>query len=693
MSYINYNDVDLSNIIKIKSVDTVELPPLEHSTIDIWERVGAIYNGCKKKPRPIDVTFRIKPSREDFIKDLDCLDNYKEEVKRCFNVDEPKELFLLDDSKFIFAMPIGDIKFTQINRRCVEGTISFICYDPYYYSENAKQFDGENNIICNNEGSVEACPVIDIGISQKSHFVQVENLNNGKKILIGNYPITGNTTITEKSTVLSDNCEQTTGWTTGSSSVDNDREINGTLSVTNSGAGICVGSFGSKGSANWYGTSARKNLDTQVQDFFVECHMSHNSTGVNGDPSIGNNNTETSISGTKKTYYKVTATSLNVRSGPGTNYKRIGSIKKGTKVTPTSVSKGWAKFIYKGKVGYVYTSYMKKYISDNTVTESKRNYVCNVNTAIRSTYKQSSTNKCTIPAGVTIRCLYATKYLDPTDKKKERYYFKLAEKYKGHTGYVLISNLTQASNVEYDYPDKLDTADDKTGMVEVYGYTANNEKLFKMGLYDDNKYYEFTYPLIQIGSSDFLKDNTTAPKPKEKVSVSGNDDKLTVTKDYLLSGRYGDWNEFYGKLGIQRKDGKWKAWIYKIKDGKTVKQKLQNEKSVSGSNPGKLAYVVCYFGTSADSSEKASGVSVSHVSVKNLNPRTYKNENVEIFDAGDMLKVDCYNNRVWLNDKPLDRYVDIGSQFFELETGENTIKINSDDKEISASIIFNERWL
>ena len=686
-----FNDIDLEEIVKVVSIETTLLSNRENFNIDVPSRNGKLYDSFRYNEKRIEVKCDIKKRNDEEYR------TFRDELSNTLIVEEPKPLCIDDSGRFFFAIPEGDISQKKICDGYYELEIEFICYDPFCYSEEAKQYDsedGKNSVICDNEGSVECYPVVEIGISKDTHFVQVENTNNNKKILVGSYPSTGNTTIKEKSTVLSDNCEQTTDWITGSTSVDSDRATNGTLSVTGNGDGIMAGDFGSKSTgANWYGTSARKNLGTQVEDFYVECIMKHNSTGTNGDPSIGSNDTETSTSGSKKTYYKVTCSSLNVRSGPGTKYRRVGSLKKNAKVYPSSISKGWAKITYKSKVAYVSTSYLKKCYSDNTVTAKKRNYVTNVNTAIRSTYKKSSTNKCTILAGKTIRCYYDKKYLDPTDKSKKRYYYKLAEKYKGYTGYVLISNLTEASDTYYEYEEELNTADDKMGMVELYGYTANNEKLFKIGLYDDNPYYEFTYPLIQVGSKDFLKDKTVAPAPKVKTTVSGSGDKLTVTKDNLLSGRYGSWNEFYGKLGIQRKNGKWKAWVYKIKDGTTVKQLLKNETEVVGSPTGNLAYIVAYFGTSAENSTKASGVAINHVNVKNISPKTSTNQNLTIFEEGDTLRIDCYNNRVYLNDKPFESKTDIGSQFFGLGIGENEIKVLSDDTDISASVIYNERWL
>lgn len=685
---LNFNDIDLEQILNVISIEKTIISSRTNYSKSISSRHGELYNGFKYEPKGIKVKADIKRYNEEEYQ------NAIDELSSALDVQEERPLYIDDSGRFFFAVPDGDYEEDKICDGFGRITIEFICYIPFAYNEEAKQFDGAYLIECTNEGNANCHPVIDIGISQDCHFVQVENTINKKKILVGTYPELVNTTVKEKTTVLSDNCEQTTDWITGSNSIDGDRATNGTLSVTGNGDGIMAGDFGSKSTgANWYGTSARKNLDTQVKDFYVECIMKHNSTGTNGDPTIGSNDSETSTSGSKKTYYKVTCTSLNVRSGPGTKYRRVGSLKKNTKVYPSSISKGWAKITYKSKVAYVSTSYLKKCYSDNTVTVKKRNYVTNQNTAIRSTYKYSSTNKCTIPAGKTIRCYYDKKYMDPTDKNKKRYYYKLASKYKGYTGYVKADNLTEASDTYYEYEEELNTADDKMGMVELYGYTANNEKLFKMGLYDDNPYYEFTYPLIQVGSDDLLKDKTVAPAPKTKTTVSGSDDKLTVTKDTLLSGKYGDWNEFYGKLGIQRKDGMWKAWVYKIKDGSTVKRLLQEEVKINGSPTGNLAYVVAYFGTCAASSQKASGIAINHVNVKNLNPRTTTNQNVTIFEEGDTLKIDCYNNMVYLNDKPYSLKVDIGSQFFPLEIGENVIKVSSDDTDLSSTVIFNERWL
>lgn len=64
---------------------------------------------------------------------------------------------------------------------------------------------------------------------------------------------------------------------------------------------------------------------------------------------------------TAKSYTKgtVTATKLNVRSGPGKTYKKVGSLKKGTFITIISKKSGWEKVKYKNLTGYVYSKYVK----------------------------------------------------------------------------------------------------------------------------------------------------------------------------------------------------------------------------------------------------------------------------------------------------------------------------------------------
>ncbi|MGL5650263.1 MAG: SH3 domain-containing protein [Paraclostridium sp.] len=84
-------------------------------------------------------------------------------------------------------------------------------------------------------------------------------------------------------------------------------------------------------------------------------------TSANTNANTNTNETKT-IGKTKV----VTATSLNVRSGPSTSNSVIGSLKQNDKVEVISESNGWSKVKYSGKEGYVSSTYLKDSNGGNT---------------------------------------------------------------------------------------------------------------------------------------------------------------------------------------------------------------------------------------------------------------------------------------------------------------------------------------
>jgi len=67
--------------------------------------------------------------------------------------------------------------------------------------------------------------------------------------------------------------------------------------------------------------------------------------------------------------YKVTAKSgLNVRTGPGTSYKKLGVLSYGTQVNVASISNGWATITYSGQTAYISASYITEVATGSTAT-------------------------------------------------------------------------------------------------------------------------------------------------------------------------------------------------------------------------------------------------------------------------------------------------------------------------------------
>lgn len=79
------------------------------------------------------------------------------------------------------------------------------------------------------------------------------------------------------------------------------------------------------------------------------------SSSGSGSSSSGGSSSSTSSIGTAV----VTANSLNVRSGAGTNYSKVGALSKGTKVTILKTSGSWYQIKSGSVTGWVSAEYIK----------------------------------------------------------------------------------------------------------------------------------------------------------------------------------------------------------------------------------------------------------------------------------------------------------------------------------------------
>lgn len=704
---VKYNGFNLSEVCDIEEIRLPILPSNKISTLDIASRDGEIYNGKKYESYVIEI---------DILIDCDTKEELNEKLKDIrdiFDVDEPKP-FYINKERFILAILQDKIEKDPVCFYSYESTIKLFCPEPYFYSDEITAIDAEGSeLTCDVTGNRSVSPIIQIGFSTDAYYAQLEHKETGERILVGKYPTLSLSAVKQSTKVLYDKCEDTSGWTTSSASIGSDRTVGGTLAVSESGNSVIMGTVPS-GDTTWKGVCVRQDLSHSVDEFKLTAFMRHNSTGKNGDPSKPKykNEDEKVLSGSKTPYYMVTSSTLNVRKVAGTNYKKIGTFKYGHKIKNGTAKNGWLSFDYeytdKNKktvktTGYCSLSYLSKEYDTTEVKVTVRNFVVisddnkeNVSAYLRKSPKKSSKALAKIPVGTCVRCIMVDHY----DDKSKITYYKLAKKYKGYIGYIAKGNLVSADNAVYSYPDEEDfeTADDKTGIIELYGFGVNGEKLFTLGMYDDNAWYEYTYPKCTVGSRTVLKDSTKVPKPNTKTYIiTDKSGKSVVTVSNKLSGKLGSWNEYYGQWTLSRekinKKYVWNVTVTKIKDGKTIKSQSSKNLKYSDLPTEKLAYVVLYIGTTS-TLDKSSAMSLTHIRVDELNPKEQETpKNIVYFQEGDVLEIDCENHRCYLNDEPCDDLVDIGSRYFELDTGENNIKTNSNDTDTTTSVIFRDKWL
>ena len=675
---IIYGGVDLGQYLELRDIRRNILPTRENYTIDIPSMTGKVYNGFKYGERVIEIDFLVKSlSTMEYLQ-------FVRDIATILDVDAPSRLYLMDEpSKYYYAVIDGDTNISEIARGVGEGTLTFVCYNPIAYSDEEKIFTGTKSVVVENEGTTNAFPVIDINFTKDTSFAQVSNAETGAAVLVGQWPNVNQASAPAKGQVISDSCTTLTDWLAVGNVLDSDRTIEGNFKINSGGYAITPSDVGAAdASKKWHGPARRRNLGRNIRDFEVVAEFEFDSKGTNKSNAV---NTPASNPSTGANKYKTTA-NLNIRNGRGTNHKILTTMPKGTEVAVTEISGGWGKVSYKGQTGYSSMNYLSL-VQSTTASGSQTNYVVNTSSGkglnLRSSRSTSSKVLLSIPNGTALNITEVKDGWGTTT-------------YKNKTGYVSMSYTKPKEgqiplNSSEPIPYSVETADDKLGLIELYGFDVNGNKLFKMALTDANFYYEYTHPQIEIGSTVVLKDTDSVPAPN-KITIKNDKGEDEVVND--LSGKFGKWNEFFGQIRVKRErvNGKdqWTCSVDKLEGGKVVAS-LNKTALVNANYPtGELNNLVLFIGGYAD--KPTSAMTLTHLTVNQLNeiPAIVI---PKIFRSGDNLRIDCSTNMAYLNDIPCMEYVDIGSNFFGVNPGDTELKVFTDDSGVYTSVSLTERWL
>lgn len=273
--------------------------------------------------------------------------------------------------------------------------------------------------------------------------------------------------------------------------------------------------------------------------------------------------------------------------------------------------------------------------------------------------------------------------------------------YKGWNGWSTLDYLKKISSTYSLEGDSktVEYAEEELGLIEIYGFDKHGNKLFITQVYDGTEYFEYVEPKVFIGSQ--ANKILSAPKsltPTRTIKVK--DDNGKVTTEFTASGATGDFNDFFGKLIIKRETnsaGKqmWSATINKYKDGVLVKT-LRTENNITNNAypKGELNYIGFFIGAYKDS-RPVDVMAVRNIRVTRLNIKNNDStpSNVEIFKAGDDLKIDFQTGEILINDEVEMTKLDIGSEFFTLPSGRSQMAVISDDKTVDVVCGFQERFL
>ena len=705
--YLKYNETVLSDEYIVTNITKNTLPKKVVDTIDIASRDGKVFNGCKYDSLEYKVELLIKGVDEY---DYEVL---KKDLKDVLLVRYEVPIALSED-KTGFGMCTSEVTIEDKSDNIGVANFNILCFEPYFYNNEESLFEneeGEKEITVTNYGGEPVKPFVSVGFTKGAHFLQLENTRTQEQMLIGKYPNIELSAAAKVQYVMKDNCMDLTQWVPSLAPLAPGRGTGGTLALSSvSGGSFILGTFPNDTTNKWKGSAYRRNLndgvnDVAVDNFEANLAFTFKSTGKNGDPANYKykDEREEVTSGVSRDGYKTTISSLNVRTGPGTKYKKLGTLKKGYEIQENwSVVNGWVKFTDEkwlpGKTCYCSTKHLKKIKWTDEVTTISQNYVTLWSTPIRDKASLDGKKLASIPAYTCIRC--NTKIYTHIDgDKTKREWMKLYSKYNGIMGHVCVGNLGEASQVNFTQEVEFESADELTGMCEFYGMSANGAQLFRVEMYDSTEWYEANRPMVLVGGREISNfDPTPAPKKKVTNTTTADSNKLSFEVGYYHGGTFGTWNDLDGEWYVKRTKNEngsytWKFQLRRIKNGIVTQSKTFNYTS-KDYGADKLAYIAVYIGGLSTDIKKLCGMSINDIKIKTTDSLTNPaNENIEYFDEGDILDIDFSNRKVYLNQSPANDLLDIGSRFFDIDTGDTEVKFVSDDTNIVVGTTIREKWV
>ena len=197
--------------------------------------------------------------------------------------------------------------------------------------------------------------------------------------------------------------------TTPSTSTTGTIKVNNALNVR-SGAGTSYSVIGSlkngatveivETSGSWYKIKYGSGYGYVSKDYVTVSSSSNNSSSNSGSSNSGSSNNTTTTPSTSTTGTIKVNDTLNVRSGAGTSYSVIGSLKNGATVEIVETSGSWYKIKYGSGYGYVSKDYV-------TVSSSNNNSSSNNTTTTPST---STTGTIKVNNALNVRSGAGTSY-------------------------------------------------------------------------------------------------------------------------------------------------------------------------------------------------------------------------------------------------------------------------------------------
>lgn len=215
---------------------------------------------------------------------------------------------------------------------------------------------------------------------------------------------------------------------------------------------------------------------------------------------------------------------------------------------------------------------------------------------------------------------------------------------------------------------------EQKGVFEFHIMDESNNFLAGIRFQDATVYHDMTVPEFWVGTKRVWKENLSKPKPKREKYTYKSGGKVKTGYRNVYASDVGKWNDFYGTITIKKFKDRITFDLQKLgTDGKVIARKTHTAYLSSTQNAQKARHIQSWFGKYAHYTA-IDKWSLTHVSFTKHN--TEKERDVpNLFKAGDKLLIDCESAQVYLNEALQMEEVDIGSEFFEVISGQTEVQL------------------
>lgn len=250
---------------------------IERQLLTIPGRHGAYLQTSQKQPLVIN-----QPIGFFVSDDVDAL-RLKDELASWLVTDEPAPLTFDDEpGRIYYAVVTNTIDDFEKFSNLRQGTIQFLCLDPYGYSAELTH-NVTNNPTVLNEGTAETYPIFDVEILQPITRLEIKNkslvdkLGAHPSIILGRAATIEQTKFIPEELVFQDSMQSTQTWQ-AASEIDNGY-IAGEIGVDSKGFyprlfGNAIEPY------NWQGPSLQRGIGTSLQDFKADIFIENLNTAA-----------------------------------------------------------------------------------------------------------------------------------------------------------------------------------------------------------------------------------------------------------------------------------------------------------------------------------------------------------------------------------------------------------------------------